>query len=208
MIRAEITAIGTVKRAATIRTDKHNNPYLSFILAVNLADSDGKTKEIEIFVMDTKGQQSDLSLYSEKKRVSITGTLDIRTKGEDLVYYLNVKSITTQDVADLDAITGTLHFIGHLRKENFFEEKTDRNGNPYLIFSAYSTEKVGDNFVNTWVNFKRFRDSDDEVLREDWFQSKANVDITGDLQISAFKGRINLASRVKSIKPAERSQKA
>lgn len=54
MIRAEITAIGTVKRAATTRTDKNNNPYLSFILAVNLADGDGKAKEIEIFVMVTQ----------------------------------------------------------------------------------------------------------------------------------------------------------
>lgn len=201
MIRADVTAIGTIKRAATIRTDKNNQPYLSFILGITLTDSKGSSKEIELFVMDTKGKQSDISLYSENKRVSVKGSMNIRTKGEELAYYITAESITTKEVAELDSITGELHFVGYLRKDNVCEEKTDRNGKQYLTFSAYSSEKVGDNFVNTWVNFKRFKANDDDVLREDWFQSKANVDITGDLQISAYKGRVGISSRVKTIKP-------
>lgn len=201
MIRADVTAIGTIKRAATIRTDKNNQPYLSFILGITLTDSKGSSKDIELFVMDTKGKQSDISLYSENKRVSVTGSMNIRTKGEELAYYITADSITTKEVAELDSINGDLHFIGYLRKDNVCEEKTDRNGKPYLTFSAYSSEKVGDNFVNTWVNFKRFKANDDDVLGEDWFQSKANVDITGDLQISAYKGRVAISSRVKTIKP-------
>lgn len=201
MIRADVTAIGTIKRAATIRTDKNNQPYLSFILGITLTDSKGSSKDIELFVMDTKGKQSDISLYSENKRVSVKGSMNIRTKGEKLAYYITAESITTKVVAELDSINGDLHFVGYLRKDNVCEEKTDRNGKPYLTFSAYSSEKVGDNFVNTWVNFKRFKANDDDVLREDWFQSKANVDITGDLQISAYKGRVGISSRVKTIKP-------
>ena len=151
--------------------------------------------------MDTKGKQSDISLYSENKRVSVKGSMNIRTKGEELAYYITADNITTKEVAELDSINGDLHFVGYLRKDNVCEEKTDRNGKPYLTFSAYSSEKVGDNFVNTWVSFKRFKANDDDVLREDWFQSKANVDITGDLQISAYKGRVGISSRVKTIKP-------
>ena len=201
MIRADVTAIGTIKRAATIRTDKNNQPYLSFILGITLTDSKGSSKDIELFVMDTKGKQSDIALYSENKRVSVTGSMNIRTKGEELAYYITADNITTKEVAELDSINGDLHFVGYLRKDNVCEEKTDRNGKPYLTFSAYSSEKVGDNFVNTWVSFKRFKANDDDVLREDWFQSKANVDIIGDLQISAYKGRVGISSRVKTIKP-------
>ena len=104
MIRADVTAIGTIKRAATIRTDKNNQPYLSFILGITLTDSKGSAKDIELFVMDTKGKQSDISLYSEKKRVSVKGSMNIRTKGEELAYYINAESITTKEVAELDSI--------------------------------------------------------------------------------------------------------
>ena len=128
MIRADVTAIGTIKRAATIRTDKNNQPYLSFILGITLTDSKGSSKDVELFVMDTKGKQSDISLYSENKRVSVKGSMNIRTKGEELAYYITAESITTKEVAELDSINGDLHFVGYLRKDNVCEEKTDRNG--------------------------------------------------------------------------------
>lgn len=201
MIRADVTAIGTIKRAATIRTDKNNQPYLSFILGITLTDSKGSAKDIELFVMDTKGKQSDISLYSEKKRVSVKGSMNIRTKGEELAYYINAESITTKEVAELDSIDGDLRFVGFLRKDKVCEEKTDRNGKPYLIFSAYSSEKVGDSFVNTWVNFRRFpdKDADIETIKPDWMQPKAHVSIDGDLHLEYYGGKVRIFSRVKGM---------
>ena len=189
MIRADVTAIGTIKRAATIRTDKNNQPYLSFIL------------DIELFVMDTKGKQSDISIYSEKKRVSVKGSMNIRTKGEELAYYINAESITTKEVAELDSIDGDLRFVGFLRKDKVCEEKTDRNGKPYLIFSAYSSEKVGDSFVNTWVNFRRFPEKDTgiETVKPEWMQPKAHVIIDGDLHLEYYGGKVRISSRVKDM---------
>ncbi|MFA4182177.1 MULTISPECIES: hypothetical protein [Bacteroidales] len=201
MIRADVTAIGTIKRAATIRTDKNNQPYLSFILGITLTDSKGSAKDIELFVMDTKGKQSDISLYSEKKRVSVKGSMNIRTKGEELAYYINAESITTKEVAELDSIDGDLRFVGFLRKDKVCEEKTDRNGKPYLIFSAYSSEKVGDSFVNTWVNFRRFPEKDTgiETVKPEWMQPKAHVIIDGDLHLEYYGGKVRISSRVKDM---------
>ena len=201
MIRADVTAIGTIKRAATIRTDKNNQPYLSFILGITLTDSKGSAKDIELFVMDTKGKQSDISLYSEKKRVSVKGSMNIRTKGEQLAYYINAESITTKEVAELDSIDGDLRFVGFLRKDKVCEEKTDRNGKPYLIFSAYSSEKVGDSFVNTWVNFRRFPEKDTgiETVKPEWMQQKAHVIIDGDLHLEYYGGKVRISSRVKDM---------
>lgn len=201
MIRADVTAIGTIKRAATIRTDKNNQPYLSFILGITLTDSKGRAKDIELFVMDTKGKQSDISLYSEKKRVSVKGSMNIRTKGEELAYYINAESITTKEVAELDSIDGDLRFVGFLRKDKVCEEKTDRNGKPYLIFSAYSSEKVGDSFVNTWVNFRRFPEKDTgiETVKPEWMQPKAHVIIDGDLHLEYYGGKVRISSRVKDM---------
>jgi len=201
MIRADVTAIGTIKRAATIRTDKNNQPYLSFILGITLTDSKGSAKDIELFVMDTKGKQSDISLYSEKKRVSVKGSMNIRTKGEELAYYINAESITTKEVAELDSIDGDLRFVGFLRKDKVCEEKTDRNGKPYLIFSAYSSEKVGDSFVNTWVNFRRFPEKDTgiETVKPEWMQPKAHVIIDGDLHLEYYGCKVRISSRVKDM---------
>mgnify|MGYP001114106189 FL=1 len=201
MIRADVTAIGTIKRAATIRTDKNNQPYLSFILGITLTDSKGSAKDIELFVMDTKGKQSDISLYSEKKRVSVKGSMNIRTKGEELAYYINAESITTKEVAELDSIDGDLRFVGFLPKDKLCEEKTDRNGKPYLIFSAYSSEKVGDSFVNTWVNFRRFPEKDTgiETVKPEWMQPKAHVIIDGDLHLEYYGGKVRISSRVKDM---------
>jgi len=201
MIRADVTAIGTIKRAATIRTDKNNQPYLSFILGITLTDSKGSAKDIELFVMDTKGKQSDISLYSEKKRVSVKGSMNIRTKGEELAYYINAESITTKEVAELDSIDGDLRFVGFLRKDKVCEDKTDRNVKPYLIFSAYSSEKVGDSFVNTWVNFRRFPEKDTgiETVKPEWMQPKAHVIIDGDLHLEYYGGKVRISSRVKDM---------
>lgn len=39
MIKAEVKIIGTIKRGASIRTDKNNQPFLSFIVTIALPDT-------------------------------------------------------------------------------------------------------------------------------------------------------------------------
>ena len=200
MIKAEVTITGTVRRSASIRTDRNNQPYVSFLMSVSLADGTG-TKDISVFVSLPQAQQSDLSLYTEGQRVSASGTMDIRRKDDALSFYLTARLVTVENVPTLDAISGTLSFRGYLKKENIFEERTSKNGRPYLLFSAYSSEKVGDGFVSTWVTFMRFpeKNATIESIIPEWLRPRAHVDITGDLRISFYKDAPSLSCIVREM---------
>lgn len=143
MIKAEVNVIGRITRNAVIRTDKNSNPYVAFAMAINLPDAKNVTTEVPVFVSIPNGKQEDLNTYVENVRVAVSGTMDVRKKDDALVFYLTANLLSTECVADLDAITGELSFRGHLRSDKIFEEKTDKNGNPFLVFSAYSAEKIG-----------------------------------------------------------------
>ena len=200
MIKAEVNITGTVRRSASIRTDRNNQPYVSFLMSVSLADGTG-TKDISVFVSLLQAQQSDLSLYTEGRRVTVSGTMDIRRKDDALSFYLTARLVTVENVPALDTISGTLSFRGYLKKENIFEERTSKNGRPYLLFSAYSSEKVGDGFVSTWVTFMRFpeKNATIESITPDWLRPRAHVDITGDLRISFYKDAPSLSCIVREM---------
>lgn len=82
MIRADVNMTGTIKRSATTRTDKNEKPYLSFVVNVKLPDAKGKGRDLDVLVTFQGGKKSDLSLLTEKQRVTVQGTLDIRKKGK------------------------------------------------------------------------------------------------------------------------------
>ena len=202
MIRADVNMTGTIKRSATAKTDKNNNPYLSFIVMVKLPNGKGKGRDLDVLVTVPEGKKRDLSLYAENRRVTVQGSLDIRKKGEDLAFYLTGNKVSVKDVPDEDGITGELHFRGRLKNENIYEEKSDRNGNPFLSFSAYSSEKVGENFVSTWVRFLRFpeKGASIDTVKPDWMQPKTKVSIEGELQLSLYEKQIRISCRVKDMK--------
>ena len=112
MIRADVNMTGTIKRSATTRTDKNEKPYLSFVVNVKLQDAKGKGRDLDVLVTFQGGKKSDLSLFMEKQRVTVQGTLDIRKKGEDLAFYLTASKVSVKNVPDEDGITGELHFRG------------------------------------------------------------------------------------------------
>ena len=97
-----------------------------------------------------------------------------------------------------NSISGTLSFRGYLKKENIYQQKTDKNGHPFIVFSAYSLEKNGQEYLSTWVNFMRFpeKGATVESIIPDWMHSKAHVDITGELQVSAYNDVVRLSCRV------------
>ena len=202
MIRADVNMTGTIKRSATTRTDKNEKPYLSFVVNVKLPDAKGKGRDLDVLVTFQGGKKSDLSLFMEKQRVTVQGTLDIKKKGEDLAFYLTARKVSVKNVLDEDGITGELHFRGHLKNDNIYEEKSDRNGNPYLLFSAYSSEKVGENFVSTWVRFLRFpeKGASIETIKPVWMKPKARVSIDGELQLGVYDQQVRLSCRVSDMK--------
>jgi len=74
------------------------------------------------------------------------------------------------------------------------ECKQDKKGNPYIVFSAFSTEKNGDSFNYTWVRFIRF-----SCEKEEYLQPKRKINAKGILDLSAFNGRINISCRVSEM---------
>ena len=201
MIKAEANVTGTIKRSASIRTDKNNNPYLSFVMTVVLTDAKATNKSIDVFASIPNAKQDEAQSYVEGLRVVVNGNLDIRKKENNLNFYLTGNTITTQDVVELDTISGSLSFRGYLKKENIYQQKADKNGHPFIVFSAYSLEKNGEEYLSTWVNFMRFPEKGAEVesIIPEWMRPKAHVDITGDLQVSSYNGIVRLSSRVKDM---------
>lgn len=201
MIKAEANVVGTIKRSASIRTDKNNNPYLSFVMTVVLTDAKATSHSIDVFVSLPNVKQDEAQVYVEGLRVAVNGNLDIRKKDNNLNFYLTSNTITTQNVAELDSVSGSLSFRGYLKKENIYQQKTDKNGHPFIVFSAYSVDKNGQDFQSTWVNFMRFpeKGADVESIIPEWLHSKAHVDITGELQVSSYNGVARLSCRVNGM---------
>lgn len=201
MIKAEANVVGTIKRSASIRTDKNNNPYLSFVMTVVLTDAKTSSHSIDVFVSLPNAKQDEAQVYVEGLRIAVSGNLDIRKKEENLNFYLTGNNVTTQNVAELDSISGLLSFRGYLKKENIYQQKTDKNGHPFIVFSAYSVDKNGQEFQSTWVNFMRFPEKDAvvESIIPEWMHSKAHVDITGELQVSSYNDIVRLSCRVKNM---------
>lgn len=201
MIKAEVNLVGTVKKAATMRTDKNGKPYLSFVMSVNVQDGTEGSKEMEILVTMSNAKKNDVQTYVENRRLVVLGTLNIRHKGERLAFYLSANKLSTKDVGEQDSITGEMQFRGRLRNENVMEEKTDKKGNPYLTFSAFSSEKVDDNFVSTWVRFMRFpaKGENIESIKPDWMQPKARISVQGDLQVGIYNDTFRFNCIVKDM---------
>ena len=201
MIKAGANVIGTIKRSANIRTDRNNNPYLSFVMTVVLTDAKTTSHCFDVFVSLPNAKQDEAQSYVEGLRVAVNGNLDIRKKDESLKFYLTGNTVATESVAELDSISGTLSFRGYLKKENIYQQKTDKNGHPFIVFSAYSVDKNGQEFQSTWVNFMRFpkKDAGVESIIPKWLHSKAHVDITGELQVSSYNGVARLSCRVKDM---------
>lgn len=201
MIKAESNVVGTIKRSATMCTDKSGNPNLSFIMAVALPDVKTGTKSIDVFVSLPNVQQEEAQSYVEGIRIAVSGSMDIRKRNEELCFYMTSNSVETQNVSEPDSISGTMTFRGYLKKDNLYEQKTDKNGHPFIVFSAYSIEKIGEKFISTWVNFMRFpeRGCGIETIVPDWLHTKAHVDIMGELQVSVYNGNVRLSCRVKDM---------
>ena len=202
MIKAEVKMAGTVKRSAAMRTDKDNNPYLSFVMTVSITDAKSKSsKDMDVLVSMTKAKKNDVALYTEGRRVVAQGKLDIRKKGEEYAFYLTASQLSAKDVPEQDEVAGEMQFRGRLKNNDVIEVKEDRKGNYYFVFSAYSTEKVGDDFVSIWVRFIRFpaKGEDIDDIKPDWMQPKARVSVTGDLEISVYNNIFRFTCIVRSL---------
>ncbi len=193
MIKAEVTVNGVISRAATTRTSKDGKTYTQLSLTVNVGDVDKETLPIEISVIKDGYNANEASLCTNGTRAEIIGILTFKKRGENMYVNLSAKEIHLNPASVTDVINGEMEFRGTLGKQ--IDERTDKNGKPYQLFSGYSTEKVNDAFEFTCVRFARFSGDVCNIL-----YPSAKVEVKGKLAITVFHKRLNLDCRVSEIK--------
>ena len=153
MIKCSVTINGTISRAAQMRTDKDNNSFVSFPMSVVLPAKSGINKTVEVSV-SLNGTQNDCHKYQANQRVEVQGTLTLRKRGDALYFNFMADSVNLNPVETKDKIEGEMEFRGSLGNKDVIV-KNDKKGNPFSVFSGFSTEKVGENFEFIWVRFER-----------------------------------------------------
>lgn len=76
------------------------------------------------------------------------------------------------------------------------EERKDKNGKPYTVFSAFSAEKTEDGFEYQWVRFLCF-----DRGREEWLQPGARVEVKGAMSVAVHNGKPDLSCRAEELAP-------
>lgn len=192
MIKCNVTVNGVISRAASMRTGKEGKAYISFAVKVNVSSKDGDScKAVEVSVLK-ESSNNELAQYSSGTRVELKGSLTFRKRGSNFYFNFHADSVDFSPVNNQDDIVGSMEFKGTIGKE--VNEKTDKKGRQYLIFSAFSTEKDGDIFEYTWVRFIRFAPENEAFL-----VPKGKIHINGTLGISIYQDKINLGCRVEEI---------
>ena len=191
MIKCEVSVCGTINKEAIIRTNKDGKSFMSFAMNIVLPTTSG-SKVIDVSVLCDNNRNYDLSKFCVGTRLNISGTLLFKKRGDNLYLNLYAEGFEFENVAAIDSIKGSMQFRGKLGKT--IEEKTDKKGNKYHTFSGVSSEKVSDGFEYIWVSFFDFS----QVLN-DAIKPETKVEIAGSLDLSFYKDKLTVSSRVKNI---------
>lgn len=191
MIKCNVTLCGTISRDASVRTGKDGKEFVSFPLQVSIPGKNGNDGNMEVSVSKDGGQDT-VHEYRYGSRAKVTGTLLLKRRGEKLYFNLSADSVDLSDAGNTDSVKGQMVFSGKTGKH--IEERKDKTGKPYLMFSAFSTEKVNDGFEYQWVRFFCFGKE-----REEWLQPGVKVDAKGEMSLSMYDGKPDISCRVEEL---------
>ena len=206
MIKCEVTVCGSISRSAIVKQTKDGQGFVSFgvTIPIPIKDNKGSSTNLDISVtMD--GDADTAAKYTTGRRVMILGTLTLRQRG-DITYY-NLKAeggVELAKMSDPDSIEGTMSFIGKIGNHGV-ENKTDSKGNPFMAFSAWSSDRDASNISFIWVRFLYFHSKGETFIAAGNY-----VHVEGSLQIGAYiskvdsKPKISLDCIVRQISPRER----
>ena len=197
MIKCNVTVCGTISRQAQMRANKEGKQFISFGISVVVQAKTGINKTIEISVAKDGNNQAELVNYPIGSRVEVAGVLQFHKKGDVLYLNLSALGVNSFNAGNQDAITGSIEFRGTIGKQ--VEVKTDKKGKPYTMFSAYSSEKDGENYSYTWVRFMQF-----DTQKADLLHAKAFINSKCDLQVGAYNYRLDLTCRITDLTPWEK----
>lgn len=194
MIKSNLKVCATINRAASVKKDKKGASYLSYGVQLPVSGKNGESQTLVINVMmaPSKGNVSDLTVG---RRVALEGEMAIHKHGGKLCCYLRPESVDLVENGS-DSIEGTLEFRGKLGKKEV-ELKEDKNGNIFMVFSAFSTDKTKDKPEFTWVSFLYFDPKDGE----DFLKPGTYIDAKGTLQLGVYHDAVTLDCLVDEVKP-------
>ena len=191
MIKCNVTVCGTISKAAVVRTNNENKAFTAFAVNCVIPARNGIDKTVEISVAKD-GEEYNRADYTVGKRMEISGVLTFKKRGDNLYFNMSASSVNLTVASNEDSIKGEMLFRGKTGKN--IEEKTDKKGKNFLQFSAFSAEKVNDGFEYLWVRFLGF-----DREREEWLQSQTGIEVKGELELSVYNDKLNIACKVSEM---------
>ena len=194
MIKCNVSVCGTVSKAAVVRNGKDGMPFTTYSVDVVVPAKKGINKTVMVScIMD--GDCAEAIVVGN--RIDVKGVLTFKKKDDNLFFNLKGVEVSQPATESKDGIVGDMEFKGKVGKD--IGMKKDKNGKTFLMFSAFSAEKIGEEFAFTWVRFVRFSEE-----KEEWLQSKAAIEAKGELEISAYNDRLNLGCKVAKLSQWEK----
>lgn len=195
MIKCNSTMCASITRSASVKEGKDGNSFLSFNVKVPVEGRDGSKQDLNISVSLT-GDKSKVPVFTAGRCVNLSGVLSIRKKDGKVYYNLRAENAELANSKSQLSIEGTMEFKGKIGKKGV-DVKQGKNGDTYKAFSAFSTDKNGNNAEFTWVRFLYFNPKDGE----DFLQANSYVEVKGQLQLGIYKDEISLDCRVAEVSP-------
>jgi hypothetical protein len=194
MIKCNVSVCGTVSKAAVVRNGKDGMPFTTYSVDVVVPAKKGINKTVMVScIMD--GDCAEAIVVGN--RIDVKGVLTFKKKDDNLFFNLKGVEVSQPATESKDGIVGDMEFKGKVGKD--IDMKNDKKGKTFLMFSAFSAEKIGEDFAFTWVRFVRFSEE-----KEEWLQSKATIEAKGELEISVYNDRLNLGCKVAELNQWEK----
>ncbi len=194
MIKCNVSVCGTVSKAAVVRNGKDGMPFTTYSVDVVVPAKKGINKTVMVScIMD--GDCAEAIVVGN--RIDVKGVLTFKKKDDNLYFNLKGFEVSQSAAESKDGIVGEMEFKGKVGKD--IDMKKDKNGKAFLMFSAFSAEKIGEEFAFTWVRFVRFVEE-----KEEWLQPKTTIEARGELEISVYNERLNLGCKVAKLSQWEK----
>lgn len=190
MIKCNVKVCGIINRAASVKQTADGKNFVAFGMSVEVPSTKGDAVSVKISVA---ADSADAAALTQGRRVAVDGMLKIKGAAEKKTYFnLSAENIALDPVAE-SGISGEMEFRGVVCKD--IKTPTDKKGNRFLRFSAYSTDKVGDEFFSVFVRFVSFNEAIPSFI-----VPKAKIEAKGELRISTFNGNLDLNCKAVELK--------
>lgn len=190
MIKCNVKVCGIINRAASVKQTADGKSFVTFGLSADVPSTKGDAVPVNISVA---AENADVAVLTQGRRVSIEGVLRIKGTAEKKIYFnLSADNIELDPTSE-SGIFGEMEFRGVVCKD--IKTPTDKKGNRYLRFSAYSSDKVGDEFYSVFVRFVSFNEPIPACV-----VPKAKIEAKGELRVSTFNGNLDFNCKATELK--------